>query len=75
MKFFFSFVTTQASCTPRHCDPVDNAEKAFSRCKHRKTTWTVRSYKVLADVNQNVGANSYWKLICRKYRKLSVSVM
>ena len=48
----------------RHCDPVDNAEKAFFRYKHKKTTWTLRSYETFENLNQNLAANSYGKLGC-----------
>ena len=44
----------------------------FFRCKHKKTTWASCSYKILANVNRNLGTNSYGKLFCRKYWKLWV---
>ena len=77
MKFLYSFVATRivsldgntfGNLLPRefftNSGPVDNAEKAFFRYKHKKTTWTLRSYETFENLNQNLAANSYGKLGC-----------
>ena len=72
MKFLYSFVATRivsldgntfGNLLPRefftNSGPVDNAEKAFFRCKYKKTTWALRNHEALEYLNQHFGANNY----------------